>query len=370
MRLPAEESRGLGTGRDREARLGRARQRGAAAREASVEQDGGASPALGRQQQPPRRREPVMFGAPEFRQNRRSAEPQRLLEGPERRFGIAGADQDQPVGVDPMGRQGPGDKACRSRTPHDPRRSRPRAPDRRSGPPPRGRNPPPRRHPVPAGATTSCRAPRRSPPARAASSGRVPSPRLTRAVAHRTRRRGAPDRSPSIRATASRRRATSGIGWCVTARPRERDNGTHPATSPADRAKPPHVPVLFLIDSDSENGSQAETESPRVEVDVAFSRALSRSNGLWSTTYPQRIATARHSAPRESRAAMRFGECRNPLLQGKMRRSAMHIAASVGLADPLAIPPQDRSKILMTDATIGRADRFRPSRSRTGARRR
>jgi hypothetical protein len=96
---------GAGAGGNREACLGGARQGVGMARKAGMEQDGGAAPALGCQEQPPRRGEAVMPGAPELRQNRRSAEPQGLLDGPERGLAITGADQDQTVRIDPMRRQ-------------------------------------------------------------------------------------------------------------------------------------------------------------------------------------------------------------------------------------------------------------------------
>ncbi len=92
-------------GRHGEPRLGGTRQRFTPAREARVEQDGGALPGLGGQQQSPRRREAVVLGAPEFRQHGRSSQFQGLFDGPKGRARILGADQDQPVRIDPMGRE-------------------------------------------------------------------------------------------------------------------------------------------------------------------------------------------------------------------------------------------------------------------------
>ncbi len=90
-------------GADREPRLGGARQAGSSAREAGVQQDGGAAAALCGEQQTPRRREPVVPGAPEFRQHGGGAEPQGFLQRPQRRLAVGGAHQDQPVRVDAVG---------------------------------------------------------------------------------------------------------------------------------------------------------------------------------------------------------------------------------------------------------------------------
>ena len=92
-------------GRHGKPRLGGARQRFTPAREARVEQDGGALPGLGGQQQSPRRHEAIVFGPPEFSQDGRSTQFQGLLDGPKGRARILGTDQDQPVRIDPMSRE-------------------------------------------------------------------------------------------------------------------------------------------------------------------------------------------------------------------------------------------------------------------------
>ena len=46
-----------------------------------------------------------MLGAPELRQHGRSPQLQGLFDGPKGRARILGADQDQPVRIDPMGRE-------------------------------------------------------------------------------------------------------------------------------------------------------------------------------------------------------------------------------------------------------------------------